>query len=547
MLRTFPGRFTPRGLSLRAKSFLFVGAVALVVTAALLALVGTVFMESMNSIQNELTKDLIESVISRLNQAARQQQSRVLDGAIRDETFSFLKGTRKGYIERGTLAQAHSSGQDYFVLFDRQKNPFAWMLLSPGRETANNLPDYFQSDEARHTGLLQEGKPSSVCLPAPDGLLLLSAHPVTRADGSGPSPGWLVYGLNIGKDWFAEMKELTGVSITPIAIDGRGEGVRREGKSVSSDALGTCRIFLSGSNPSGNASAGLSADIQFENAAGFVPAGLRLTFPSVLYSGAVELRNKLIWSSILGAVVLGAFCCLAIEHLFIRKIIRMDREFQLLVGSKDSSARLMETSSDEFGRLAGSANRLLDSLRRQRLESENQKTLFLSVLDSASEGIMAFRSLRNEKGAISDFILVLANKSAEEMMNRNSRDMLGKCLLGLFPGNLSEGLFERYVRVVETRTGEQFEAFHPHDGIRSWFHISAEPWADGFVVTFEEIGQRKRVEQELKASIEELERFNRAMIGRENRVLEMKSEVNLLRRRMGLPPGYKVDSMTDEA
>jgi hypothetical protein len=83
--------------------------------------------------------------------------------------------------------------------------------------------------------------------------------------------------------------------------------------------------------------------------------------------------------------------------------------------------------------------------------------------------------------------------------------------------------------------------------MRRWLYISAEPWSDGFVVTFEEISQRKRVEQELKASIEELERFNRAMIGRESRILEMKSEVNLLRSRMGLPPGYKVDALNDDA
>jgi hypothetical protein len=36
------------------------------------------------------------------------------------------------------------------------------------------------------------------------------------------------------------------------------------------------------------------------------------------------------------------------------------------------------------------------------------------------------------------------------------------------------------------------------------------------------------------------------MLVRENRVLEMKTEVNLLRARMGLPPEYKVDSVNDE-
>jgi|GEM_PF-5145148 len=177
---------------------------------------------------------------------------------------------------------------------------------------------------------------------------------------------------------------------------------------------------------------------------------------------------------------------------------------------------------------------------------EDREALLLSVLDSASEGIMAFQSLRNEKGTISDFVVVLANKAAGELMNRESKSMLGKCLLGLFPGNLSEGLFDRYVRVVETRIGEQIEAFDGHEDVRAWFLISVEPWSDGFVISLEEISQRRHVEQELKASIEELERFNRAMIGRENRVLEMKSEVNLLRSRLGLRPEYKVDSLSDE-
>jgi len=187
-----------------------------------------------------------------------------------------------------------------------------------------------------------------------------------------------------------------------------------------------------------------------------------------------------------------------------------------------------------------------DTLLRRIGEFENQEAFLLSVLDSAPGGIMAFRSLKDEQGTISDFELVLANKSAGNMVGRESADMPGKTLGELFPGNLSGEVFERCARVVDTGECEYFEAFHTHGDLRRWLSISAEPWADGFVATFEEISQRKRVEQELQESIEELERFNRAMLVRENRVLEMKTEVNLLRARMGLPPEYKVDSVNDE-
>lgn len=90
------------------------------------------------------------------------------------------------------------------------------------------------------------------------------------------------------------------------------------------------------------------------------------------------------------------------------------------------------------------------------------------------------------------------------------------------------------------------EFFYEADGLVAWFHSSTSPWRDGFVVTFEEISDRKNTEQELQRNIDEIERFNRAMIGREERILEMKSEVNSLRRKMGLPPAYSVDAHTDE-
>jgi len=543
MPSTSPGLFSPRGWSLRAKSFLFVGSVVLALTASLLILVSTVFFGSLDSMQSALTKDLIESVVGQLNQIARQQQNKVIEGAIRDETFDFLNGKVRGYLETNFDLKTDIVGQNIVLLFDRKKNPFAWFFLPGGPRKDKGLPSYLRADDSRRGWLLPGGKTGSVLVATPDGLQILSGHPVTRADGSGPSPGWLVYGQNVGRKWFDEMKELTGASISPIIFHGQDpKRVGFEGKTLIPDALGICRVFIS---PDGNSDE-ISAVIGFENSTGIAPAGLRLTVPSVVHSAAVELRNKLAWSSILVGVVLAAFCCLAIDHLFIGKINGMDREFQMLVDSEDSSGRLIKTSHDEFGRLAGSANQLLDAFRRRREQLENQETLLQSVLDSASEGIMAFRSLKNEKGAISDFIIVLANKATEVMMNREAKDMLGKSLLGLFPGNLSAGLFDRYVRVVETKIGEDFETFYAHEDIRSWFHISAKPWSDGFVITIDEISQRKRVEQELKASIEELERFNRAMIGRENRVLEMKSEVNLVRSRFGLPPEYKVDALSDE-
>ena len=56
-----------------------------------------------------------------------------------------------------------------------------------------------------------------------------------------------------------------------------------------------------------------------------------------------------------------------------------------------------------------------------------------------------------------------------------------------------------------------------------------------------DISERKRIEKELKRSLDDLERFNRFMVGREQRNLELKEEVNLLCAKLGEPLRYAVN------
>ena len=69
----------------------------------------------------------------------------------------------------------------------------------------------------------------------------------------------------------------------------------------------------------------------------------------------------------------------------------------------------------------------------------------------------------------------------------------------------------------------------------------------------QDITDRKRAEiqlqrhsDELRRRNDELERFNRASIGRELRMVELKQEINALRRRLGEPPPYAEDTLSAE-
>ncbi|MBI5687449.1 MAG: PAS domain S-box protein [Verrucomicrobia bacterium] len=89
---------------------------------------------------------------------------------------------------------------------------------------------------------------------------------------------------------------------------------------------------------------------------------------------------------------------------------------------------------------------------------------------------------------------------------------------------------------------------------RRWFaDASGAPLRDsagsvvgGIAVTVD-ITARKQAEEKLRKSNQELERFNRAMVGRELRMVELKKEVNKLLTAAGRPPRYTISGDTEQA
>jgi len=61
-----------------------------------------------------------------------------------------------------------------------------------------------------------------------------------------------------------------------------------------------------------------------------------------------------------------------------------------------------------------------------------------------------------------------------------------------------------------------------------------------------DISERKRAEEVLRSTNEELSRFNRAAVGRELRMIELKKEVNELLAQAGQPQRYQLDSEGDQ-
>ena len=127
---------------------------------------------------------------------------------------------------------------------------------------------------------------------------------------------------------------------------------------------------------------------------------------------------------------------------------------------------------------------------------EAEARRYREVHDRSPDGMMIFRALRDANGAVYDFEWLYCNPSASNIVGRRAEELLGKRLLLEMPGNKEAGLFDIYVRVVETGEPHAHEFPYRYEGMDAWFRATSIKLGDGFYVAFSDLTVRKRAEEQ---------------------------------------------------
>ena len=100
-----------------------------------------------------------------------------------------------------------------------------------------------------------------------------------------------------------------------------------------------------------------------------------------------------------------------------------------------------------------------DITARKKAEQDLQKSKerLDAILSSSVDGIIVYDAVRNEIGVLQDLRFVMINPAAEKLMRRNASDLLGHTVLEKFPSVVSDGLFEKFTRIVEENVTLDFE------------------------------------------------------------------------------------------
>lgn len=145
------------------------------------------------------------------------------------------------------------------------------------------------------------------------------------------------------------------------------------------------------------------------------------------------------------------------------------------------------------------------------------------------------------------------NSALCKSLGLTSDQIIGKTHSELgFPKEQCEEWEKLHAKVYETQKTVISETVATIKGEEKFYEVVLDPIYDlsgniiGIAGTTRDIDARKKAEIKVREQMDELRRWNAVTLGRENRVIELKKEVNQLLAQLNLPPRYLTGNDIEE-
>lgn len=378
--------------------------------------------------------------------------------------------------------------------FQRANFHMVWIVKTDGRilyrANYNNEEEQLEEIFADAGERLLEGHPFLRALsghqeagifPTATGPALVAAHPILNSNAEGPVRGVLVMGLRIEKDLLERMNNKVQLPVdAPELMGWRARltpGVPHQ-RRLDSGPIETTILW---NDLFGNPGAVFNVQVPRDITALGRRALLQSTF-AVMAQGALFL---------------------AIAGLVIQRSLSRSRKAEL--------ARLLEE-------------------RTAALRDAEQ--YLKTIMESVPIGLIVVESGQHR--------ILDVNQAALDMIKARREDVLGQvCHTFICPAEVGKcpitdlgRVCDRAERVLLRKDGDPIPVLKTVVPT----HLRGQ---NCLLECFVDIREQKEAEEQLRKSVEDLGRLNRSMLGREERVLELKKEINHLLAELGRPARYQ--------
>lgn len=175
--------------------------------------------------------------------------------------------------------------------------------------------------------------------------------------------------------------------------------------------------------------------------------------------------------------------------------------------------------------------------------------LLKGVFNASTSMIMAFRVNTSTTGGVTDFKLLTANKAAIRLLGKDAMAQKQVSMQQALPQLTQQGLFDKYVQVVEKGSILRTEFKTTLNGQDVWFELAAVKIQDGIVITCNDLTEKKDTEDRLRRNYNELvharESLRNLNAALEDKVLERTRELTQSEERFRLVSKATNDTIWD--
>jgi len=161
--------------------------------------------------------------------------------------------------------------------------------------------------------------------------------------------------------------------------------------------------------------------------------------------------------------------------------------------------------------------------------NKEYKLLFSGMIS----GFAYHELITDASGKPIDYQFIDINPTFEKIIGKSREEIVGRKVTQVLPGIESDpaNWIQKYGEVA--LKGREIEFENYSQPLSKWFHVSAySPIKGTFVTIFEDITHIKHSKKEVDDKLDELNKMNKIMVGRELKMHELKMEIAELKKKL---------------